>query len=130
MAILDVFKKEDKKAKEAVKEKEAVKNKTAVSAVKGTSINAYRILKAPHISEKATDLSEKGQYVFKVWPRAGKTEIKRAMEKLYKVEVTATKIIKIPSKKKKVGKNMGVKKGYKKAVVSVKKGQKIEILAQ
>lgn len=130
MAILDVFKKEDKKAKEAVKEKKAVKKKTAVSTVKRSSVNAYRILKSPHISEKATDLSEKNQYVFKVWPKAGKAEIKKAIEELYNVEIIGTRIIKVPSKRKRVGRTMGIKKGYKKAIVSVKQGQKIEILAQ
>lgn len=127
MAILDVFKKEEKKPK---KEKKTVEKKTAVSLAPGTSISAYRVLKSPHISEKATALSEQNQYTFKVWPKAKKTEIKRAIEELYKVEVIGTKIIKVPSKRKRVGRTMGIKKGYKKAIVIVKQGQKIEILAQ
>ena len=130
MAILDVFKKEEKEAKKAVKEKKPAKKKAAVSATPKSSTSAYRILKSPHISEKATALSEQNQYVFKVWPRAGKTEIKRAIEDLYKVEVIGTRIIKVPSKKKRIGRTMGIKKGYTKAIVSVKQGQKIEILAQ
>lgn len=89
----------------------------------------WKILKKPHITEKATDLTGKNQYVFEVFPRAGKSEIKKAVESLYGVEVTGVGIVNIPRKRKRVGRTMGFKGGYKKAIVRIKEGQKIEVLA-
>lgn len=88
----------------------------------------YKILKAPQVTEKATDLVKKNQYVFKVWSRTNKPEIKKAVEDIYGVSVVAVNIIKIPRKKRRLGKKSGFRKGYKKAVVKIKEGQKIEIL--
>jgi large subunit ribosomal protein L23 len=85
------------------------------------------ILKAPYITEKATNLAEKNQYTFKVWDGANKNEIKKAIENLYKVNVIGVKIINVPAKRRRFGKTPGWKKGYKKAIVQLKKGQKIEI---
>lgn len=135
MAILDFLKKDEeaaeKKTTVAKKKKATVvsEKKPAVVKKRGSS-DAYRILKSPHISEKATDLNQKDQYVFKVWPKACKVEIKKAIQELYGVKIINVKIIKVPSKKKRVGRTIGIKKGYKKAIVRVEKGQKIEILAQ
>lgn len=89
---------------------------------------AYRVLKEPHITEKATDSAKKNQYIFKVYPRANKTEIKMAVESLYGVEVTLVRIIKIPSKRRRLGRTEGWRKGCKKAIVKIKKGQTIELL--
>ena len=83
----------------------------------------------PHITEKATELgSTKNQYVFVVQDSTNKTEIKRAVEKMYGVTVEKVRIINVHPKKVKLGKIKGIKKGYKKAMVRVKEGQKIEIL--
>ena len=86
------------------------------------------VLISPHITEKATDLVQKNQYVFKVFPKANKTEIKKAIEDLYKVEVLDVKIINVPKKRRRLGRISGWKKGYKKAIVKIKEGQKIEVL--
>lgn len=86
------------------------------------------ILKSFHISEKATDLLEKGQYVFRVFPKANKIEIKKAIENIYGVDVLAVNLIKIPRKKRRLGKISGFRKGYKKAVVKIREGQKIKVL--
>jgi large subunit ribosomal protein L23 len=88
----------------------------------------YKYLKSAHITEKASDLIKKNQYIFKIESRANKTEIKKAVEEIFKVNVTAVNIINIPAKKKRLGKISGWKKGYKKAVVIIKEGQKIEAL--
>lgn len=85
------------------------------------------ILKAPYITEKTTNLAEKNQYVLKIWNRANKHEIKKAIENLYKVNVINVKIINVPAKRRRVGKIPGWKKGYKKAIIRLKEGQKIEI---
>ncbi|MFH1968041.1 MAG: 50S ribosomal protein L23 [bacterium] len=105
-------------------EKEAVLTKTS-SKKRGF---AYEAINKPHISEKATYLSEKSQYTFKVAPDYNKKEIKSAVEGIYGVDVLSVNVIKIPSKKRRLGKTQGFKKGYTKAVVKIKEGQKIEIL--
>jgi large subunit ribosomal protein L23 len=87
-----------------------------------------QILISPQVTEKTTALSQKNQYVFKVHSRANKTEIKKVIEKIYDVQVLDVKIINIPRKKRRLGRISGWKKGYKKAIVKIKEGQKIEAL--
>ncbi len=95
---------------------------------KETSKIAYRVLGAPHVTEKATALTEENKYVFKVLPRTNKIEIKKAVEDLYGVDVVKVRIINVPKRRRRLGKQKGWRKGYKKAIVKIKKGQKIEIL--
>ncbi|OGZ67700.1 MAG: 50S ribosomal protein L23 [Candidatus Staskawiczbacteria bacterium RIFCSPHIGHO2_02_FULL_34_9] len=85
-------------------------------------------MREPHVSEKGTMLSENNQYVFKVSPRSNKQEIKKSVEGIYGVNVLSVNIIKIPPKKRRLGKTEGFRKKYQKAVVTIKEGQKIEIL--
>jgi len=146
MALLDIFKKKkvekkgetkkgtkevseikaekkiEKHAKEKVEPKESPRPKTKTSSI------AYRILKKPHITERATDLTKINQYIFEVWPRSNKTEIRKAVEELYGVNVESVNVIKIPAKKRRLGKTSGWKKGYKKAIVKLREGEKIEVL--
>lgn len=95
---------------------------------KKISEKACRILYTPHVTEKATALTEENKYVFKVSPKANKIEIKKAVEDLYGVNVINVRIINIPRRQRRLGKQKGWRKGYKKAIVKIKKGQKIEIL--
>jgi len=136
MALLDVFKhknKEPKKTEAKTPKKElssvGAEKKSAVNPVvkKGVKI-AYKILESPHVTEKASLLSESNRYTFKVSQRSNKIEIKKAVEELYGINVVNVNIIKIHRKKKRVGKTMGFKKGYKKAIIEIKKGQKIEVM--
>lgn len=143
MALLDFLKRktENEKAKEksAAKapqktvEKKAEKASVSQKAVKTPAVPSaggkfsYEVVKEPHISEKATILSEKNSYVFKVYSRANKPQIKKAVEGIYGVNVLNVNIIKIPPKKRRLGRTEGFKKGYAKAVVKIKEGQKIEI---
>jgi len=90
-----------------------------------TGINSH-VLVCPHVTEKATDLAASNQYVFKVFPDANKIEIKKAIENLYKVKVISVKVIKIAGKARRLGRGQGWKKGYKKAIIKVRAGQKIE----
>ncbi|MFH1451061.1 MAG: 50S ribosomal protein L23 [bacterium] len=110
------------KTEEKVKEAKAPKKKGAVSG------EEYRILRAPVVSEKAGDLVAKNQYVFKVFSSASKIEIKKAVENIYGVKVVGVNTINIHRKARKVRGKAGWKTGYKKAIVKVQKGQKIEIL--
>jgi large subunit ribosomal protein L23 len=63
-----------------------------------------------------------------VSPNYNKNEIKNAVEGIYNVDVLSVNVIKIPSKKRRLGKTEGFRKAYKKAIVKIKNGQKIEIL--
>ena len=85
-------------------------------------------LKTPHITEKAVDLAEKNQYIFKVFKRANKEDLKKAIKEVYGVDVLKVRIINVPAKKKRLGRTSGWQSGYKKAMVAIKKGQIIEIL--
>ncbi len=132
MALFKIFKKEKtkkNKEKEVVKIEENKSEKTETPKIKKEkeSFEVYRILKKPHMSEKATDLTKKDQYVFDVHPRANKPEIKKAIESFYGVDVLSVNMIKIPAKAKRMGRNISFRKGCKKAVVTIKKGQKIEV---
>jgi large subunit ribosomal protein L23 len=115
-----VAKTEDKKKVETVAKSTSLKAKNAKFS--------YEAIKQPHISEKASYLAEKDQYVFEVLPGYNKNEIKNAVEGIYKVDVLSVNMIKIPSKKRRLGRTEGFRKAYKKAVVKIKNGQKIEIL--
>ncbi len=89
-----------------------------------------RIIKKPHISEKTTRLTkEQNAYVFIVNENANKIETKEAVEDMYDVNVEKVRMVKIPSKKRRLGRIEGFKKGYKKAIVWVEEGQTIEILS-
>lgn len=113
-------------------EKGTAKPKTRPSRAKkaeeSKTSEAYRVLKTPQVTEKATDLTKENQYIFKVFPRTNKTEIKRAINELYGVDVSGVKIIKVPAKRRKIGRISGWRKGYKKAIIRLKEGQKIEVL--
>ncbi len=95
---------------------------------KRISGKASQILYSPHVTEKTTAIEGENKYVFKVLPRTNKNEIKKAIEGLYGVDVIGVRIINIPKRKRRLGKQKGWRKGYKKAIVKIKKGQKIEIL--
>ena len=88
---------------------------------------SYSVVKEPHISEKATYLGDENKYAFKVYGNTNKLEIKKSVEGIYGVNVVSVNVITIPHKKRRMGKTEGFKKGYKKALVTIKEGQKIEI---
>ena len=82
---------------------------------------------SPNITEKATFLSEQNKVVFKVHPGAKKMAIKKSIEKIFKVNVTKVNII---NKKNRIKITRGKKikvKGYKKAIITLKKGQNIDL---
>jgi len=93
-----------------------------------TSDTAFIYLESPHITEKATFLAELNQYIFKVKNNSNKIQIKEAVESLYDIDVVNVNIIRIPAKKKRIGRIQGKKPGYKKAIIKVKEGQKIEFI--
>ncbi len=86
------------------------------------------VIKAPIITEKATEIVQKeGKYVFKVDPKATKSEIKNAIEKIFKVKVESISTINTIPKKKRVGRYSGLTNRYKKAIVKLAEGQTINL---
>lgn len=137
MALLDKIRKpkaaaktEDTKAKRApAKKTEKAAEATASVASKASQGNALssRLLRAPRVSEKAARLAEKGTYVFEVAQDAEKISIKRAVESLYGVKVAAVRIINVNGKPVKKGRRVSYRSDLKKALVTVKPGQKIDL---
>ncbi len=86
------------------------------------------LIKNPIISEKSTAMSADGKYVFLVQDNANTTEIKKLVEQIYKVEVVNTHVINTRPKPKRYGRNFKLRPGFKKVIVTLKKGQKLDIL--
>jgi len=86
------------------------------------------IIKAPLVTEKSTNDKEKGTYTFLVSEKASKTEIKEAIEKIFKVKVESVKTLNITVKKKRVGRYTGLSNRGKKAFVKLAPGMTIENL--
>jgi large subunit ribosomal protein L23 len=127
MALINFKKEKEVKAKKPAAKKETVKKENKETLNTGK----WNILKSPCITEKAVNMSAQGNfYVFHVSSEANKIEIKKAVEEKYKVSVLDVRTINIPRKKLVRGKTEGFKSGYKKAIIKVKEGQKIEIVGQ
>jgi large subunit ribosomal protein L23 len=89
-------------------------------------MDPHIVLRRPIITEKSTMLGEAGQYVFEVAREANKIEVKRAVEAVFKVKVRAVNIIHVPSKTRRMGRSVGLTRAWKKAVVSLQEGHRIE----
>lgn len=86
------------------------------------------LIKNPIISERATEMSHLRKYVFLVDGGATKPEIKKALEGIYKINVEKVNVVNTRPKPRRSGKYEGVKPGYRKAIVTLKEGQKLDIL--
>ncbi|WP_328702030.1 50S ribosomal protein L23 [Alicyclobacillus fructus] len=82
------------------------------------------LIKRPIITERSTELMEENKYVFEVDRRANKVEIRKAIEKLFGVEVESVHTMNVRGKKKRVGKFVGRTSDWKKAIVKLKPGSK------
>jgi large subunit ribosomal protein L23 len=137
MGIIDRFKTKKKKkkadsAKDGKQEQKAESQKTSLTEVPrvptgGGSLSAL-VLKTPHVSEKATDLSNENVYVFSVSRRANKIAIKKAVEALYGVKVASVNVINVKGKSRRLGRTLGHTPAFKKAMVKLLPGQSIEVL--
>lgn len=92
-------------------------------------LSNYRdIIKAPVITEKSTAIAnDEKSYVFKVDPKANKTQIKQAIEKIFNVKVKSVNTVNVHPKKKRVGRYSGMTNKYKKAIVTLTDGNKIDL---
>ena len=88
------------------------------------------IIRYPIITDKATQLLENNQYSFIVDPKSTKPIIKKAVEYLFNVEVTKINTCHLPKKKKRVGKYIGWKSHYKKAIVTLSEKNTISLFAE
>ena len=86
----------------------------------------YDIIYAPIITEKTASLANENKYAFKVSPKANKTEIKQAIESIFKVKVMSITTSNSHPKKKRVGKYTGMTNKYKRAIVKLAEGQAID----
>ncbi|MEO0430089.1 MAG: 50S ribosomal protein L23 [Cyanobacteria bacterium J06656_5] len=91
------------------------------------SRNLPDIIRKPLITEKATLNLENNQYTFEVAPKATKPEIKAAIEALFEVKVTGISTMNPPRKKKRLGRFIGYKPTYKRAVVTLAEGDSIPL---
>ncbi len=95
----------------------------------GINKSPYRILKRPVITEKsATASSVDGTVVFEVHPKATKIDIRKAVEKIFEVEVKSIRTVNTAGKVKRVGARVGTQKGRRKAYVSLKPGHTINVI--
>lgn len=88
----------------------------------------HQIIKKMLITEKSNiDREAANKYHFEVDRRANKVEIAHAVEKLFKVKITEVRVLRVIGKKKRMGKVLGQKSSWKKAIVTLAEGSRIEV---
>jgi large subunit ribosomal protein L23 len=110
---------EDKKTEKVVKA--APKKQSTIIS------NAYKVLVRPIISEKSSRFEAEGKYTFLVNIKTNKVEVRKAVKALYGVTPNSVNIMNIEGKRKRFGKNMGRRSDYKKAIITVNKGEKLDV---
>jgi large subunit ribosomal protein L23 len=89
-------------------------------------MHPYQVVKRPLITEKATIMKERNQYAFEVMKEANKRQIKEAVEVAFKVNVVKVTVMTVPGKMRRIGKRQALTPTWKKAVVTLAPGEKIE----
>ena len=90
-------------------------------------MHVYEVLRRPLITEKSTMIQAEGKYAFEVAGAANKSQIKQAVEKAFKVKVTAVNVMTVPGKTRRRGRQQLPAQPWKKAIVTLKEGDKIEL---
>lgn len=90
-------------------------------------MHLYDVLRRPLVTEKGSVLQAQGKYLFKVAGTASKSQIKQAVEKNFSVEVTKVNVITVPGKMRRMGRGIFKTPSWKKAIVTLKPGDKIEL---
>jgi large subunit ribosomal protein L23 len=88
----------------------------------------FDIIKTARITEKGTALGEKGRYVFEVDRKATKQEIRQAAEKLFKKKIIAVRTMNVRGKLKNTRYGKGRQMSWKKAIITLKEGEKLELV--
>jgi len=89
-------------------------------------MNIYEVIRRPLVTEKSTRLSERNKYVFEVDRKASKGQVRLAVEKAFNVGVIGVNVIKVPGETKKMGRRQVTAPAWKKAIVTLKEGDKIQ----
>lgn len=90
-------------------------------------MDARDVLIRPVVTEKSTDLLSQNKYTFIVDMRANKTQIKQAVEEVFKVKVDNVNTMRVPGKLRRQGRSVGRTSDYKKAVVTLVPGHSIDV---
>ncbi len=90
-------------------------------------MNLFEVLRRPLVTEKNTILQSQGKYGFEIDGNANKNQVKQAVEKAFKVSVTSVNIMTVRGKERRVGRRVVTGSSWKKAVVTLKPGDKIQI---
>lgn len=90
-------------------------------------MHSYEVLRRPVITEKNTILIEQNKYTFEVAREANKAQIKEAVERAFKVSVSSVNVIHVPGKMRRAGRRRGLTSSWKKAIVTLEPGNKIEL---
>jgi len=131
-----IFKKDDKKKTDKktdenvlgmVKEEKTEKQPVALKQNTG---RAHRVLHRHHLSEKTNQFANIGRYVFIVDKHTNKIEVKKAVEAVYDVHVADVNMMNVKGKKRRYGRSFGSTQDWKKAVVTLKSGERISGLAE
>jgi len=85
------------------------------------------VLRRPVVTEKSTDLQNRGKYAFEVGPKSNKAQIKAAVEKAFNVKVTSVNVMTVPARTKRIGRRRVHTSPWKKAVVTLRTGDKIQL---
>ena len=108
----------------SVKKEEHPVRPAAKTGTRNTGLG-YRIVLRPHNSEKATNAEQRNQYVFHVHPSANKVQVRQAIWETYGVRPLAVRMARVRGKTVRYGRHQGERRTWKKAVVSLKKGETI-----
>jgi large subunit ribosomal protein L23 len=90
-------------------------------------IQVYEVLRKPLITEKNSALQALGKYTFEIADGANKMQIKQAVEKAFKVSVTGVNVITVKGKTRRAGRRVITTSPWKKAIVTLKAGDKIQL---
>lgn len=89
--------------------------------------NAYKVLVRPLVTEKASVMNSLNKYFFEVAKEANKIEIARAIQAVYEVNPISVNIVRMQGKRVRRGRTMGKRKDWKKAIITLKKGESIKV---
>lgn len=96
-----------------------------------THFNPYNVIVRPILTERSTILKEKqNQYIFEVRPDATKPDIRHAVQEIFKVKVLDVRTMNVRGKFRRLGRSEGKKPDWKKAIVTLGEGQKIDLVEQ
>ncbi|MBI5732280.1 MAG: 50S ribosomal protein L23 [Candidatus Magasanikbacteria bacterium] len=103
------------------------RNKEISKEISAKGQEAFRVLLRPVVTEKTASRENQGVYSFEVFPGANKTEIKKAVEGVFGVKVKAVNIVLRKGKRVRFGRREGQRRGIKKALVFLEKGQTLSL---